>query len=50
MIHCKYLEKYYIPTGTRDGKEFIKSERCRLCNEIPLGGCLEDCPDFEPRP
>jgi hypothetical protein len=48
MVHYKFLEKYNIPTATLDGKEYVKSERCRLGNEIPLGGCLDDCSDFEP--
>lgn len=48
MINCKYLEQYRVPTGTLNGKEYAESERCRLGNEIPLGGCLDDCPDFEP--
>jgi hypothetical protein len=48
MNTCKFLEKYRIPTVTLDGNDFIESERCRLGNEIPLGGCVENCPDFEP--
>ena len=49
MTKCKYLEQYRIPTVTLNGKEYVESERCRLGNEIPLGGCLENCADFEPR-
>ncbi|VVB61104.1 Uncharacterised protein [uncultured archaeon] len=47
MIKCKFLEQYRIPTVTLDGEEHVVSERCRLGNEVPLDGCLEDCPDFE---
>jgi hypothetical protein len=47
MVNCKFLERYRIPIGSIDGNDFIESERCRLGNEIPLGGCLENCPDFE---
>jgi len=49
MIQCKYLEQYRIPTVTLNGEEYVESERCRLGNEISLGGCLDNCPDFEPR-
>ena len=31
-----------------NGKEYVESERCKLGNEIPLGGCVAKCPDFEP--
>jgi hypothetical protein len=48
MSTCKFLERYRIPLISGDGAEFMESERCRLGNEIPLGGCLENCPDFEP--
>jgi len=48
MIKCKFLEQYRIPTVTLDGEECVESERCKLGNEIPLGGCLDDCHDFEP--
>lgn len=48
MIKCKFLEQYRIPTVTLNGGEYMESERCRLGNEIPLGGCLDNCPDFEP--
>jgi hypothetical protein len=50
MIKCKFLEQYRIPTVTLNGSEYVVSERCRLGNEIPLGGCLNDCPDFESLP
>jgi len=49
MEKCKFLEKYRIPIVTLKGDDFMESERCRLGNEIPLGGCLENCPDFESR-
>jgi len=48
LIKCKFLERYRVPTVTLDGNDSIESERCRLGNEIPLGGCVENCPDFEP--
>lgn len=48
MVQCKFLEKYRIPIVTLNGDDFMDSERCRLGNEIPLGGCMEHCPDFEP--
>ena len=47
MTKCKFLERYRVPTVTLNGNDYIESERCRLGNEIPLGGCLENCPDFE---
>jgi hypothetical protein len=47
MTKCKFLEQYRIPTVTLNGEEYVESERCRLGNEIPLGGCLKECPDFE---
>jgi hypothetical protein len=50
MSQCKFLERYRVPTVTLDGKDYVQSERCRLGNEIPLGGCLANCPDFEPGP
>lgn len=48
MNKCKFLEKYRVPTVTLDGDAYIESERCRLGNDIPLGGCLENCSDYEP--
>jgi hypothetical protein len=48
LIKCKFLERYRVPTVTLDGNDYIESERCRLGNEIPLDGCVENCPDFEP--
>ncbi len=48
MNKCKFLEHYRIPTVTLNGDDHIESERCRLGNDIPLGGCVENCPDFEP--
>jgi hypothetical protein len=47
MIKCKFLEQYRIPTVTLNSEEYMESERYRLGNEIPLGGCLDNCPDFE---
>lgn len=47
MNKCKFLEHFHVPTVTLDGDAFIESERCRLGNDIPLGGCVENCPDFE---
>lgn len=48
MSKCKYLEQYRVPTTTLNGDDFMESERCRLGNDVPVGGCLENCPDFEP--
>ena len=48
MKKCRFLEQYRIPLVAGDGEDFMESERCRLGNEIPLGGCIENCPDFEP--
>ena len=48
MRKCRFLEQYRVPTVTVDGEVFIESQRCRLGHEIPLDGCLQNCPDFEP--
>ncbi len=48
MNKCRFLEKFRIPLVTGNGGDFMESERCRLGNEIPLDGCVENCPDFEP--
>ncbi|HIH29137.1 MAG TPA: hypothetical protein HA260_04975 [Thermoplasmata archaeon] len=48
MNKCKLIEQYRIPLVSHNGDNFMESERCRLGNDIPLGGCLENCPDFEP--
>lgn len=50
MIKCKFLEQYRIPTFMVKGEEYMERKRCRLGNEIPLGGSLEDPPDFQSIP
>jgi hypothetical protein len=50
MRNCRFLEHYRVPMASLDGEIFIESERCRLGNDIPLGGCVENCPDYEPAP
>jgi len=48
MIQCRYYEQSYIQHSTIGGKDYVERGMCRLGNEIPLGGCLTDCPDYEP--
>jgi hypothetical protein len=48
MIKCKYYRPSHIVHKTMRGKEYVESGMCKLGDEIPLGGCLKDCPDFEP--
>lgn len=48
MNKCRFLEKYRVSTFTLDGAAYVESERCRLGNDIPLGGCVENCSDYEP--
>jgi hypothetical protein len=47
LVVCKFLERYRVPVLTGNGGECFESERCRLGNEIPLGGCVTHCPDYE---
>ena len=49
MNDCRFLESYQIEKPTMDGIEYVTSHRCRLGHEIPLDGCLGDCPDYEPQ-
>ncbi|MBN2600315.1 MAG: hypothetical protein JXA75_07220 [Candidatus Thermoplasmatota archaeon] len=48
MVICKFLERYRVPVLTHSEEVYIESERCRLGNEIPIGGCVTNCPDYEP--
>lgn len=49
MNDCRFLESYKIERPTIEGKEFVDSQRCKLGHEIPLDGCVNDCPDYEPQ-
>jgi len=46
---CRFLELYQIKEPTADGFRTINSFRCKLGHEIPLSGCPENCPDYEPQ-
>jgi hypothetical protein len=50
MIKCKYYEPSHIVHNTMQRKEYVENGICRLGNEIPIGGCSDDCPDFESIP
>jgi len=48
MVKCKHYKPTIIEHITTHDVEYVKSEKCKLYHEIPMGGCTESCPDFEP--
>ena len=49
LKNCRFLESYEVEKPTLEGPVYVTSQRCRLGHELPLDGCLETCPDYEPQ-
>ena len=48
MVKYKHYKPTIIEHITTHDVEYVKSGKCKLYHEIPMGGCTESCPDFEP--
>ncbi len=48
MPECEHCKPDLIENPLTDRTEHVKTHKCDLGHEIPLGGCPEDCPDFKP--
>jgi hypothetical protein len=49
MDNCRFLETKQIKDQTIEGFKTITSYRCKLGHYIPLDGCRDNCPDYEPQ-